>query len=188
MSAMSAMCTTTLLLLSWILGAEAQAIPLPQSCIRCHGAGQSAVASLEGQHQEYLEKQLKDYRSRLRIHSKMNDITQGMSDPQIEFFAGYFSKLPPKKNDDLARLIPERIQQGERIANAMNCAVCHGADYKGFGITPSIRGMRRSYIASQLKDYRDRRRTNESGVMFSVVQFLEDSDIDLLTEFLGSLP
>ena len=65
-------------------------------CIGCHGQdGNSVVPTypkLAGQHAQYLEKQLKDFRSGLRPDPVMRSFAKGLSDQEIHDLAVYFSQ------------------------------------------------------------------------------------------------
>jgi cytochrome c553 len=71
-------------------------------CIYCHGKNgkgltpnSSTFPVIGGQHKEYIRKQLKDFRGKIRNNSPgriMNTITKSLTDDEIEALADYISK------------------------------------------------------------------------------------------------
>jgi len=67
-------------------------------CPMCHlggFSGQNEVPRVAGQHHDYVVKQLKDFRARLRTNDagSMTAYTQGLTDEQIEALAQYITNL-----------------------------------------------------------------------------------------------
>ena len=73
---------------------------LAATCGNCHGtdgraiAG-SAVVSLAGVSKEYLQTQMKAFKSGTRPATVMHQISKGYSDAQIESLAAYFAAVKP---------------------------------------------------------------------------------------------
>jgi cytochrome c553 len=74
-------------------------------CQTCHGmdgrATIAGAANLSGQQREYLEEQLKAFRSGARRHDQMNIIAKPLTDAQIDDLAEWYSSIkvmvePPK--------------------------------------------------------------------------------------------
>jgi cytochrome c553 len=67
-------------------------------CAACHGEdGNSATPDypkLAGQHQDYLAKALRDYKSGLRKNPIMAGFASGLSRQDIENLAAYYASLP----------------------------------------------------------------------------------------------
>jgi cytochrome c553 len=87
--------------LLWPFGVSAEAVEAgarkAERCIRCHGAkGVSEaplVPNLAGQKQGYLVEQLKSFREGLRRSTPMRQVTQKLTDEDIEDLAAYYSQL-----------------------------------------------------------------------------------------------
>jgi cytochrome c553 len=66
-------------------------------CQICHGMDGKAIvagaANLSGQQKEYLEAQLKAFRSGARRHEQMNIIAKPLTDPDIENLAAWYSGI-----------------------------------------------------------------------------------------------
>lgn len=67
------------------------------TCFTCHGADGISVSgvwpNLAGQHEAYLIKQLKDFRSGKRNDPMMEPLTKNLSDEDIRDLARYYSRL-----------------------------------------------------------------------------------------------
>lgn len=75
---------------------------LYNQCISCHGKGGEGKASqkapfIGGQYDWYIEKQLVDMKSGVRVNVLMNPILKGLSSSDMKDLAAYVSKLPWKK-------------------------------------------------------------------------------------------
>ncbi|MEA3406169.1 MAG: cytochrome c [Pseudomonadota bacterium] len=83
--------------------ASAQAVEAPaksKTCVGCHGAdGNSMVPNfpkLAGQHANYLEKALKDFRDGFRQDATMAAFAKGLSDQEIKDLAAYYAAQSAK--------------------------------------------------------------------------------------------
>lgn len=75
----------------YVNGDAAHNIP---ACAACHGAngeGNGPIPRLNGQHADYLRKQLEAFRSLLRNNDVMHANTQDMTDSQIEAVVSYLA-------------------------------------------------------------------------------------------------
>lgn len=71
-----------------------------KTCVGCHGAdGNSMVPTfpkLAGQHAQYLEKALKDFRDGFRKDATMQAFAKGLSDKEIKDLAAYYAAQTAK--------------------------------------------------------------------------------------------
>ena len=75
---------------------------------------------------------------------------------------------------------------GAGKAKAGVCAGCHGPDGKSTNpLWPHLAGQQEVYLAKQMRDYRDGRRSDP--VMAPMAQGLSDSDIDNLAAYYAGL-
>ncbi|MEO8024625.1 cytochrome C [Polaromonas sp.] len=94
-----AFCTLAASSLSHAQNTPAQALyvrGLAATCANCHGtdgkvASGSSVLSIAGMEKNYIETQLKAFKSGTRPATVMHQISKGFSDTQIEVLAGYFA-------------------------------------------------------------------------------------------------
>ena len=69
------------------------------------------------------------------------------------------------------------------------CGICHGEDFNGLALVPTLRGRSPSYIARQLADFKlGARRGAWAPLMSGVVASLTADDILNLSAYLASLP
>jgi cytochrome c553 len=85
------------------------------------------------------------------------------------------------------------IEKGKQLAETggngktVQCAVCHGADYKGIGNVPRLAGRGAYYLVRQLADMRSGARHGKSmALMVQVAANLSDEDIVNLVAYMSS--
>lgn len=152
-------------------------------CMGCHGSdGVSKSAmfpNLAGQSSQYLETQLKHFRSGERVNSTMNALAKDLKDADIANLAAYFASLSGKSAGGDAQL----AQIGKD--KAMMCMGCHGNTMQGNGQFPKLAGQHPQYISTQLNNFKSGSR--KAGHMNMIAKNLSDDDIKALAEFIGSL-
>ena len=90
--------------------------------------------------------------------------------------------------------VPEgSIKKGEELAKTggngktVQCAICHGADYRGIGNVPRLAGRAPYYMVRQLADMRSGARKGKAmQLMVQVVANLSDEDIVNLVSYMSS--
>jgi cytochrome c553 len=165
---------------------HAHASDMAAQCIECHGANGIASSSgypnLAGQHADYLFKQLTDFREGRRSSPFMNIVAAKLSAADIPVMVRYFAGQPA------ADPAPAAIDNGTRKLYSASCASCHGADAKGAGAIPSLRGQQSFYLREQLLNFRLGQRNNSPArVMNQAADALSDADIDALARYLSQL-
>ena len=158
------------------------------ACARCHGAdGNSSggqYPSLARQKEEYLIKQMHDFKSGARVNAQMSPLIAAFSDEQIVAIAKYYSGENIAKqrgiDEDLAKA-------GGDIAKTRGCAACHQANYRGAGVIPRLSRQKRVYLVKSMKDFRDGKRTNDNGIKTEIMKTLTDDEIKSLSHFLAGM-
>jgi cytochrome c553 len=158
------------------------------ACARCHGAdGNSSSGqypSLARQNQEYLIKQLHDFKSGVRSNGQMSPLVGVLTDEDIvtlaEFYYGEHIVRQRGIDEDLAKI-------GKDIAKERGCASCHQANYRGAGPIPRLSRQKRVYLEKTMKDFRDGNRTNDNGLKSTVMNALSDKEVKALSHFLSGL-
>ena len=169
-------------------------------CSTCHGPGgvsaEPKVPRLAGQQRDYLEVQLKAFRSRQRgdpnAHEFMWSIASTLNDNVVAGLADYYSKQPPGPGRTSGR-DPRQIaagealyQKGDRARGIAPCAACHGPKAEGMSVFPRLAGQNAYYLGTQMQAIQDKLR--QSPVMHGVVKELTLDDIYVLSYYLESLP
>ncbi len=170
------------------------------ACMQCHGPngeGQAAAGfpRLAGQNRDYLLKQLKDFKAKLRTSPLMSPIANALSPAQMSDVADYYAGLPPWKPGPGPAPISAQTTQGAQLAQHGNwdkgmpaCFACHGAN--GAGIPPhfpSVAGQNAAYISSQLNGWKAGTRINDpEGLMKAVADKLSPEDITAVSAYLAN--
>jgi cytochrome c553 len=80
-----------------------------------------------------------------------------------------------------------RAARGKAKADETLCTMCHLGGFAGQNEIPRVAGQHYEYIVKQLRDVKNRVRTNDAGSMTSVARTLSDQDIEDLGHYLASL-
>lgn len=162
--------------------------PRVVACVACHrssgqGDAASAFGNLTGLTQDYLTKQLKDYRSGERENRVMQVITKQLSDNDIEALANFYAKIEAPKS---AIAIPEAPDIGVKLAEEGDdergiapCIACHGNEAReSNNEIPNLFGQHALYITNQLTAWQDGSRKNDPGsVMSQIAKKLSPDEI-----------
>ncbi|MBE9562801.1 MAG: cytochrome c4 [Proteobacteria bacterium] len=168
-------------------------------CAACHGPdGNSNVnpiwPKLAGQHENYLVKQLQDFKSKARDEQTMGPMAAPLTEQDVLNLAAYFSSQTAKTTpveSDLAK-------QGERIYRGGNkddkvpaCVACHGIDGNGNPMAnyPTIGGQNSGYVAKQLNDYKTNVRKPEgaAAVMIDVAKKMSADDMKSVAAYIQNM-
>lgn len=164
-------------------------------CSACHSndgsRGAPANPILQGQHPEYLVKQLTEYKSGLRENAIMKGFASTLSETDMRNVAAFYASKQPKagaaKNKELAQLGEKIWRGGVADRSIPACAGCHGPN--GFGIPsqyPRLSGQHADYVEAQLLAYRGGTRRN-NAVMIAVAAKLNDREIKALSDYAAGL-
>jgi cytochrome c553 len=164
-------------------------------CAACHSAdgtrGSPANPIIAGQHPEYLNKQLEEFKSGKRESAVMKGMAATLSDSDMKnvaaFYAGKTAKPGFAKNKELVAL-GEKIYRGgiaERSVPA--CAGCHSPT--GAGIPsqyPRLAGQHADYTEAQLVAFRGGARNNNAQ-MVGVAAKMNDREIKAVADYIAGL-
>lgn len=135
-------------------------------CAACHGdngrAADTSIPVLAGQTSQYLQQQLKDFRSQSRSEANLKAYMWGVSalldDATIAGLADYYASLPPRPGKPgPAKLVAagkKIYEQGLPLRGVKACADCHGDSAEGQAGFPRLAGQHAAYVASQLQVFR----------------------------------
>jgi cytochrome c553 len=174
--------------------------PGAQACLACHapglastGAGAVPVPLLGGQQEEYLVKQLRNFRDGERGLAPWLRSGHDLAAGPLRALATYFAAQPPAPAPTKALDAPGRrlYLQGDAQRNVPACAGCHGTQPQDIAgpATPILHGQPAAYLAHQLRLWRGKQRDNSvDGLMNLVVERVGDADIDAVANFLAGAP
>ena len=179
------------------------------TCIACHGRnGKRAIQdypNLAGQTKKYLIQQTMDIISGKRkggLNAQGKPRAEAMrgalvtpegqvrvKKEDIEKIADWLASLEPAKPNPPKDLKPEDIKAGEKLYKKKRCRTCHGPEgKKPLAGYPYIAGQKYAYIVNQIKDVRDKKRTNgKIKTMYTFVKKLKDKEIEQLAAYLSTI-
>jgi cytochrome c553 len=164
-------------------------------CAACHTAdgsrGSPANPILQGQHPEYLVKQLTEFKSGKRANPIMSGMAAALSEDDMKnvsaFYAGKQAKPGFAKNKDLVTL-GERIYRGGIADRSIPaCAGCHSPTGAGIPAQyPRLGGQHADYTEAQLVAFRGGARNN-SVPMTGVAAKMNDREIKAVSDYIAGL-
>ena len=166
-----------------------------QVCSACHTAdgsrGSPANPILQGQHADYLVKQLTEFKSGKRANAVMSGMAATLSDDDMRNVAFWLASQKPAngaaKDKELVAL-GERIYRGG-IADRQiaACAGCHSPNGAGIPAQyPRLAGQHAEYTSNQLKTFRSGERKN-SAQMTGIAAYLTDKEIAAVSDYIAGL-
>lgn len=166
-------------------------------CVACHGAdGNSLVPvnpKLAGQHEAYLLKQLKDFKSGTRANPVMAGMVAALTPEDMVNLAAYFSG---QKNAGGKAADPKQSELGQKIyrggvmkTGVPACAGCHSPNGAGIPAQfPRLAGQHADYIVVQLKAFRNEERANDPGKMMREVAVkMTDKEMAAVADYIAAL-
>jgi cytochrome c553 len=199
----------SLLLTAGSLQAQDQTLDLAKAkmtaetlCAGCHGPdGNSPISAnpkLAGQHEDYLYKQLKNFKgwdgaAPERASPIMGAMVAGLEDADMKALAHHFAqqKQQPESARDAAM-----AEQGQSIWRAgitakgvPACAACHGPAGAGLPAQyPRIAGQFADYTEAQLKGFRDGARANDPNQMMRMIALkMTDAEMKAVSDYAAGL-
>lgn len=168
------------------------------TCAACHGPQGNMQSDqfpkLAGQGGPYLVQQLKLFKSGERDNPIMMGQAAGLSEQDMKDLAAYYASQQTRIGAADVSVAPAGAKiyhGGKPPANVPSCAGCHGPAGLGNAAAafPRLSGQSASYIASQLKAYRDGARAGyrSAAIMNGVAERLSDADIRALASYVSGL-
>ena len=174
--------------------AKGQAISA-QVCGACHTAdgsrGSPANPILQGQHPEYLVKQLTEFKSGKRDSAVMKGMASTLSDEDMKNVAAFYAAKQAKpgtaKSKDLVTLGEKIYRGGIADRKVPACAGCHSPSGAGIPAQyPRLASQHADYTELQLKNFRDGVRKN-NAVMTGVAAKMNDREIKAVSDYIAGL-
>ncbi|NBR30150.1 MAG: cytochrome c4 [Betaproteobacteria bacterium] len=165
------------------------------ACSGCHSPNGAGIPSqyprLAGQHPEYINKQLQEFKSGKRANAIMSGMVAALSPEDMKNIAAWLGQQKAKPGfakDKQTVALGERIYRGG-IADRQiaACAGCHSPNGAGIPAQyPRLSGQHADYTAAQLTAFRDGVRLN-SLQMTQVASKLNDREIKAVADYIAGL-
>jgi cytochrome c553 len=164
-------------------------------CAACHtndgSRGVAANPILQGQHPDYLVKQLLDFKSGKRDNAVMKAMSAPLSGADMKNVAAFYASKQAKpgfaKNKDLVAHGEKIYRGGIAERGIPACSGCHGPNGAGIPVQyPRLAGQHADYIEAQLTAFRSGARQN-NPVMAAVAAKLNDGDIKAVADYIAGL-
>lgn len=164
-------------------------------CMACHTAdgsrGTPTFPILQGQHPEYLTKQLADYKSGARDNVVMKGFASALSEEDMKHVAAFYASKkaqPGFAKDKALASLGEQIYRGGIAAKKVPaCAGCHAAT--GAGIPsqyPRLAGQHAEYTEAQLTAFHGGTRAN-NGQMMTIASKLSERERKALADYMAGM-
>ena len=164
-------------------------------CGACHTAdgsrGSPANPILQGQHPEYLAKQLAEFKTGKRANAIMQGMAATLSEDDMKNVAAFYASKEAKpgfaKNKDLVALGEKIYRGGIADRSIPACAGCHSPSGAGIPAQyPRLAGQHADYTEAQLVAFRGGVRKN-SLQMTGVAAKLNDKEIKAVSDYIAGL-
>ena len=169
-----------------------------QVCAACHAndgtRGNPANPILQGQHADYLVKQLNEFKEGKRDNGIMKGMAAALSAEDMRHVAAFYAskKAPVGAAIDKALVtLGEKIYRGGIAEKAVPaCAGCHSPNGAGIPAQfPRLSGQHAGYVEAQLKNFRYDAATprKNSAQMTPIANRLSDQEIKALAAYIQGL-
>ena len=169
---------------------------LAAACAACHtqdgSRGAPANPILQGQHPEYLYKQLSEFKAGKRKNAIMSGMAASLpTDEDMKNVAAFYASKKAKpgfaKSKDTVALGEQIYRGGIASKQVPACAGCHSPDGAGIPAQyPRIGGQHADYAEAQLLSFRAGTRAN-SAQMMAIASRLNDKEIKAVSDYLAGL-
>ena len=164
-------------------------------CGACHTAdgsrGSPANPILQGQHPEYLAKQLAEFKSGVRKNAVMAGFAATLSEDDMRNVAAFYAAKQAKpgfaKDKTLVALGEKIYRGGIAEKKVPACAGCHAPNGAGIPAQyPRLGGQHADYTEAQLNAFRGGVRGNNAQ-MTAIAAKLSDREIKAVSDYIAGL-
>ncbi len=168
---------------------------LAASCLACHTAdgsrGSPANPILQGQHPEYLVKQLVEFKSGKRKNAIMAGMAAALSEDDMKHIAAFYASKKAKegfaKSKDTVSLGEQIWRGGITAKQVPACAGCHSPNGAGVPAQyPRIAGQHGDYTAAQLTAFSLGQRGNNAQ-MTTIAAKMNDREMKAVADYAAGL-
>lgn len=166
-----------------------------QMCMACHTAdgsrGSPANPILQGQHADYIVKQLTEFKAGKRANAVMSGMAAPLTEEDMRNVAAFYASKQAKpgfSKDKTGVLLGEKIYRGGIAAKQVPaCAGCHSPNGAGIPAQyPRLGGQHGDYTEAQLVAFRDSKRGN-SAQMAAIAARMSDKEIKAVADYIAGL-
>jgi cytochrome c553 len=166
-------------------------------CVPCHGSGGNGGPDptwpkLAGQQEEYLLKQLNNFKSGARKSPLMAGIVAALSESDMQNLGAYYASLSIEPgsaaNAELARQGEKIYRGGNAKTGVSACMSCHGPT--GHGIPPHfpcVSGQNSAYTEKQLLAFKSGERPSYNDMMTRIAFRMSAVEIKAVSEYMAGL-
>ena len=168
---------------------------LAATCLACHTAdgsrGAPANPILQGQHPEYIAKQLAEFKSGKRKNAVMSGMAAALSEEDMKHIAAFYGSKQAKSGFSKVKEtigLGEQIYRGGITAKAVPaCAGCHSPNGAGMPAQyPRMAGQHGDYTEAQLLAFRSGLRANNAQ-MSTIAAKMNDREIKAVADYVAGL-
>ena len=164
-------------------------------CAACHTAdGSRGIPTnpiLQGQHADYLVKQLTEFKSGKRDNAIMKAMASTLSDDDMRNVAAFYASKMAKPGQSKS---PATVALGQKIwrggiaeKSVPACAGCHGPTGAGVPAQyPRLGGQHAEYVSGELTLFRAGKRANNAQMM-TIAARLSDAEIAAVSDYVEGL-
>ena len=173
--------------------AKGQSISAP--CQACHVAdgsrGAPANPILQGQHPEYIAKQLSEFKAGKRKNAIMQGFAATLSEDDMRhvaaFYAGKSAKPGEARVKDTVAIGQQIYRGGIASKGVPACSGCHSPNGAGIPAQyPRLGGQHAEYAEAQLLGFRSGARGNNAQMM-TIAGKLNDAEIKAVADYVAGL-
>ena len=168
---------------------------LSAACQACHVAdgsrGLPANPILQGQHPEYIVKQLTEFKAGKRVNPIMTGMAATLSEENMKHIAAFYASKQAKpgfaRNKDTVTLGEKIYRGGIAERHVPACAGCHSPNGAGIPAQyPRLAGQHSEYAETQLNAFRLGTRAN-SAQMNTIAGKMKESEIKAVADYIAGL-
>jgi cytochrome c553 len=168
---------------------------LAATCVACHTAdgsrGAAANPILQGQHPEYIVKQLQEFKSGKRKNAVMAGMAAPLSEEDMKHIAAFYASKKPvpgfARNKDTIALGEAIFRGGIASKSVPACAACHSPNGAGIPAQyPRLGGQHAEYTEAQMLAFRSGERGNNAQ-MAAIAAKMNDREIKAVSDFIAGL-
>ncbi len=165
------------------------------TCMACHVAdgtrGLPANPILQGQHAEYIVKQLTEFKAGKRVNAVMSGMAAALTPEDMVNIAAFYNSKPAvpgaARNKDTVALGEKIYRGGIASKQVPACAGCHSPTGAGMPAQyPRIGGQHADYTELQLTTFRSGARGN-SAQMMAIAARMSDKEIKAVSDYIAGL-